>query len=127
MQEPMNESLTDTLLALAKPALCGEKDGASKIGAGVEPETVSLPWRDAFLDNLVSVAGTNLVGARCKEGLTQAELSQRAGIPVSRISQIENGNQTIATEEAYKLANILNISSELLLGSNPSSGIETED
>jgi ribosome-binding protein aMBF1 (putative translation factor) len=76
----------------------------------------SIPWRDAFpeLDEEpeYSIA---LRGARAKEGLTQAELAQKANVPQGHISQMENGKMSIGKERAQRFAKVLNVNYRVFL------------
>lgn len=74
----------------------------------------SLPWRESEYFKDVHV-GSYLSGARFREGMTQAELSQHTGIPRRHISEMENGKRPIGKVNARKLAEALNIDSRLLL------------
>ena len=48
-----------------------------------------------------------LRGLRYREGMTQAELARRTGIPQRHISEMENSRRPIATQNARKLAEAL--------------------
>ena len=54
-------------------------------------------------------SGIVLRGARGKEGITQAELSKKIGIPKGHISEMENGNRPIGKDMAKRLGAALNI------------------
>jgi transcriptional regulator with XRE-family HTH domain len=45
---------------------------------------------------------------RCREDMTQAELSECTGIPQRYISEMENGKRPIGKKNAQKPANALN-------------------
>ena len=55
-----------------------------------------------------SKAQVALRGARGREDMTQAQLSQMTGIPQRHISEMENGKRPIGKENAKKLAKALN-------------------
>lgn len=75
-----------------------------------------LPWREVFGDiqdgELPSVA---LRGARHKEGITQAKLSEMTGIPQRHISEMETGKRPIGKKNAVLLAKSLDISYKIFL------------
>lgn len=52
----------------------------------------------------------SLRGYRTREGLTQKQLAQMAGIPQRHISEMENGKRGIGKERARRLAQVLNVS-----------------
>jgi hypothetical protein len=59
--------------------------------------------------------GSLLVGARYREDLTQAQLSEISGMPRRHISEMENNKRPIGKVNAKKLANALNIDYRTLL------------
>jgi len=75
----------------------------------------SVPWRDYFQEFAENEAGTSLVGARHKEGLTQIQLSKLTGIPQRHISEMENGKRPIGKRNAKMFAKILNTNYRLFL------------
>ena len=76
----------------------------------------SIPWRDAFpeLEREPSYSVT-LRGARAKEGMSQAKLAEKTGIPQSHISQMENGKLEIGKERAKRLGEVLDLDYRLFL------------
>jgi len=76
----------------------------------------SVPWRGAYPEcSEAQLIGKALAGARCREGLTQTELSELAGIPQRHISEMENGKRPIGKEMAKRLGKALNISYKVFL------------
>ncbi|MBI1921149.1 MAG: helix-turn-helix transcriptional regulator [Geobacter sp.] len=74
-----------------------------------EKQNESRPWREVLNelrpdDNIPSAI---LRGSRVKEGLTQVQLSELAGIPRRHISEMEHGKRSIGRETARKLAKAL--------------------
>ena len=71
----------------------------------------SIPWRESsqYQELLKNPPAVFLSGARYREGLTQVELAERAGIPRRHISEMENGKRPIGKQNARKLAEVLNI------------------
>jgi transcriptional regulator with XRE-family HTH domain len=67
------------------------------------------PWRDALPYKQDELPSVFLSGARYREDLTQAELSNRTGIPRRHISEMENGKRPIGKQNARKLADALNV------------------
>jgi len=77
----------------------------------------SRPFREVFLEDYdeAELPGIALIGARCKEDITQKELSELTGIPQSYISQMENGKRSTEKAVAKKLGKALNISYKIFL------------
>ena len=63
------------------PAKKKQKALEAMASLGFVDSSDSIPWRDAFPEFKGNEAGTTLVGARGKEGLTQRALSEKTGIP----------------------------------------------
>jgi plasmid maintenance system antidote protein VapI len=79
--------------------------------------TDAVPWREsAHFQDVHS--GSVLSGARYRENMTQAVLSERSGIPRRHISEMENGRRPIGKANARKLAAALHIDPRLLLSVN---------
>jgi transcriptional regulator with XRE-family HTH domain len=55
-------------------------------------------------DDLVAVFGANLKAARLKQGLTQAQLAERAGLLQQYVSLVESGKQNVTLTTAQALA-----------------------
>lgn len=116
MQEPMNALHTDTVeLTFEVPV--GRVDEARRLmhEHGFEPTPDSVPWREVLMKGNVNLPGSNLAGARFKEGMTQTQLAQMTGIPRRHISEMENNRRGIGRQNARKLAAALNIDPRLLL------------
>jgi len=76
----------------------------------------AAPWRDAYPEySEEELAGKALHGVRCREGLTQVQLSELIGIPQRHISEMENGKRPIGKEIAKRLGKALNISYKVFL------------
>ena len=58
----------------------------------------------------------NLKVARVLRGITQEELSERMGVAKNTISRWERGECNITAENIRKLCEILNFSSDFILG-----------
>jgi ribosome-binding protein aMBF1 (putative translation factor) len=85
-------------------------------GTGQANPADSIPWRESrHYADPGTLTGQFLAGARYREGLTQAALSERSGIPSRHISEMENGRRTIGKSNARKLAGVLNIDPRRLL------------
>lgn len=84
---------------------------------GFEPEAAGTgDWRSMF----PALAGQKesalaLRGARTREGLTQAALAERTGIPQRHISEMETGRRDIGKERARRLAEALRVDYRILL------------
>ena len=88
--------------------------------AKVEPEaeaTSPVSADEFFVRNFPgkSRAVVHLKGLRTREGLTQIQLAELAGIPQRHISEMENGKRSIGKETALKLAAALNADVRLFL------------
>ncbi len=74
---------------------------------GLAESSDSIPWREAFTEFKGNEAGTLISGYRHREGLTQIQLAELAGIPQRHISEIERGKRIIGKDRAKKLADVL--------------------
>ena len=71
-------------------------------------------------DDLVAVFGANLKAARLKQGLTQAQLAERAELLQQYVSLIESGKQNVTLTTAQALARVVHQNvSEMLRGAAP--------
>ena len=61
---------------------------------------------------------------REKHGLSQAELAQEAGITPAAISQIEKGSRFPTIPVLHRIANVLGVSLDFLIGKTDKSEIE---
>lgn len=84
---------------------------AKKIGV----EEVGIPAAEVQAEFADNIPGTNLQGARFREGFTQVELSQGTGIPQRHISEMENGKRPIGKELARRLADALGVDYRVFL------------
>ena len=77
----------------------------------------SISWRESrhYKGLMENPPAIFLSGARYREGLTQAELAERTGIPRRHISEMESGKRPIGKQNARKLAEVLNIDPRRLL------------
>jgi SOS-response transcriptional repressor LexA len=76
----------------------------------------SIAWRDAFPEySEDELCGKVLAGMRCREDMTQKELSECTGIPQRHISEMENGKRPIGKKNAQKLAKALNADYKVFL------------
>ncbi|RRD71234.1 XRE family transcriptional regulator [Desulfovibrio sp. OH1186_COT-070] len=75
----------------------------------------AISWRESEAFKDLSFPGAYLSGFRHREGMTQAELAQRSGVPRRHISEMENGKRPIGKANARKLADVLRIDPRLLL------------
>jgi DNA-binding XRE family transcriptional regulator len=83
---------------------------------GFKDTSDSVPWREAYSEcSEEQLIGKALAGARCREDLTQTQLSEMTGIPQRHISEMENGKRTIGKEMAKRLGKALNISYKVFL------------
>lgn len=82
---------------------------------GLQESDDSVPWRDSFPEFKGNEAGTMLSGYRHREGLTQVQLAEAAGIPQRHISEMETGKRIIGVVSAKKLAAVLHCDHRRLL------------
>ena len=82
---------------------------------GLQEAVDSIPWRDAFPEFTNNEAGATLSGYRHREGLTQTQLAETAGIPQLHISEMENCKRIIGVVTARKLAEALHCDHRRLL------------
>jgi len=73
------------------------------------------PWREALGYSDEELPGVFLSGARYREGMTQAELAAKTGIPRRHISEMEHGKRTIGRQNARKLAEALGVDARRFL------------
>lgn len=88
-----------------------------RLVAEIEPDTDTIS-ADEFFDKHYageSRAAVHLRGLRTREGLTQTELAERAGINRRHISEMENGKRPIGKAAARKLAEVLGGDYRMLL------------
>jgi len=73
-----------------------------------EDEEPGVPWREVFKDEIQKYGepGLTLKGSRYKEGMTQAELAEKAGITQYNLSRMENGKRSIGKEMAKRFAKV---------------------
>jgi len=64
----------------------------------------SRPWREFSPYTDEERPGVNIQGARHREGLTQKRLAALAGLPLRRLSALENNKAQATLEEARKIA-----------------------
>ena len=60
-------------------------------------------------------AGDRIVGLRYREGMTQKQLAEKAGISVQNLSHMEHGRRPVGKEMAKRLATALNVDWRTLL------------
>lgn len=81
-----------------------------------EVRSESVPWREAFPDISEDESPAVCLRAlRRREGLTQKELADKADIPQSHISMMEQGKMQIGVQRARKLGKALNAGYKLFL------------
>jgi len=66
--------------------------------------------------HLLQQLGVRVRRRRMELGFNQTEFAKQVGIPVPRLSSIENGHQSIYIERLLELANALKVSTDYLLG-----------
>lgn len=80
------------------------------------PSEEAIPWRESkHFCQPEKWPSMTLAGARCREGLTQAQLAERTGIQRRHISEMENGKRPIGKTNAKKLGEVLQIDPRRLL------------
>ena len=104
MQEHTNAPRTEAvMLSFAVPPDRIEEVLRTMRSLGLSPTHDSTPWRDALGYTAEAMPGVLLSGARYREGLTQAQLAEKAGIPRRHISEMESGKRPIGKKNARLL------------------------
>ena len=104
MQEHTNAPRTEAvMLSFAVPPDRIEEVLRTMRSLGLSPTHDSTPWRDALGYTAEAMPGVLLSGARYREGLTQAQLAEKTGIPRRHISEMENGKRPIGKKNARLL------------------------
>lgn len=76
----------------------------------------AVPWRDAYPEcSEEELIGKALAGVRYREGLTQAQLAEKVGIPQRHISEMENGKRPIGKAMAKRFGEALNVGYRMFL------------
>jgi len=76
----------------------------------------AVPWRDAYPEcSEEQLTGKALAGVRYREGLTQAQLAEKIGIPQRHISEMENGKRPIGKAMAKRFGEALNVGYRMFL------------
>ncbi len=75
----------------------------------------SIDYQNAFPAFVGKETQIAIKAYRVREGLTQVQLAELAGIPRRHISDMENGRRPIGKENARKLANALNTDYRMFL------------
>jgi DNA-binding XRE family transcriptional regulator len=76
----------------------------------------TVPWRDAYPEcSEEQLIGKALAGVRYREGLTQAQLAEKIGVPQRHISEMENGKRPIGKAMAKRLGDALNVGYRMFL------------
>lgn len=117
MLEPTKKPpIENIVLRFVGPSSCKDEAVRLLTGLGFSEASEVIPWREAFPEyDVEKLAGIALRGARGKEGLTQASLSEKAGIPQRHISEMENGKRPIGVNMAKRLGKVLKISYKVFL------------
>ncbi len=108
--------LTNTVqLSFTVPLPLVEKvrDFMQQVGAEEEKEHYTI--EEVFPYAEEEKPRVYLRGIRTREDLTQKELSERTGIPIRHISEMENGKRPIGKKNAAKLAEVLNCNARSLV------------
>ncbi len=120
MSELMKKPLTETVcLSFTGPAERAEEAARIMEVLGfVRPaphtEEDSIPWREALQVKDDELPAKYLRGARYREDMTQAQLSEKTGIPIRHISEMENGKRPIGQKNARLLGDALSIDPRML-------------
>jgi len=71
-----------------------------------------------------SVLRMRITGTRESKRMTQAQLAEKAGITPAAISQIEKGNRVPSIPVLHRIASVLEVSLDYLMGKTDKSEIE---
>ena len=117
MSEPMKKPHTEAVeLRFIGPAANLARATRVMKDLGFVNSSETVPWREAFPEyDDHEMSGMILFGARMRENLTQAELSEITGIPQSHISEMENGKRPIGKKHARLFAKALNCGYKVFL------------
>ncbi len=116
MLEHTKKPLTENVeLSFSVPPHMVEKVLQTMQSYGLHEVNESIPWREAFDMKEEDIPATYLRGIRYREDLTQKQLSERTGIPIRHISEMENGKRPIGKKNATRLAEALNCNARVLL------------
>ena len=76
-----------------------------------------IRWTDVYRESFKNSPewAVCLRAARSKNSLSQRELSEKSGIPITSISKYENGERKISVNQAKKLAKILKTNHKIFL------------
>ncbi len=85
------------------------------VSLGLSDIEDTIDYRDAFPEFAGKEPQIAIKAYRTREGLTQDQLAQLAGIPRRHISDMENGRRTVGKENARKLAKALNADYRMFL------------
>lgn len=67
---------------------------------------------------------SRITETRESQGLSQAELAEKAGVTPAAISQIEKGHRTPTIPVLHRIANVLSVSIDYLMGKTNKSELE---
>ncbi|MCF7936720.1 MAG: helix-turn-helix domain-containing protein [Synergistales bacterium] len=81
----------------------------------VEDEERMLSFPEGLGHDRGSLPGECLRGARLKEGFTQRDLAESAGLSRHHISEMEHGKRPIGKDVARRLAQSLNVDYRIFL------------
>ena len=111
MLEPTKKHPTEKLVTLRLRVHPANVERIRRFATSIEAEMEgeARPWREVLAELRPddTVPAAVLRGSRVKENLTQAQLSERTGIPRRHISEMEHGKRPIGKETARKLAQAL--------------------
>lgn len=85
------------------------------ISIGLSDMEDTIDYRDVFPEFAGNERQIAVKAYRTREGLTQEQLANLAGIPRRHISDMENGRRSIGKENARKLAQALNVDYRMFL------------
>ena len=70
----------------------------------------------AVINNMGDIFNENLKSAREKKGLSQKEVAEAVGVAKSTYSLYESGNREPNVQTIKRIADVLNVSADVLLG-----------
>lgn len=77
-------------------------------------KSFAVLWREALQVKDAELPARYLRGARYRADMTQEQLSEKTGIPIRHISEMENGERPIDQKNACLLGNALSIEPSML-------------
>jgi len=86
--------------------------------------TMAMTTEDVPLNTTSSTIGRVMRQLRERLGMSQHDLAQQVALPRPSVSQIEHGVRKVSADELLRMAHTLNVSPEVLLGTQPMPNVQ---